>query len=127
MLIEELAEDAQDRAHLEVEISQARNQQLKELVEKMANDLDGPRLFLSTIIVLFSSKYGKGLLYATGKFAPRLLKVLKVSLDDEQVKSLERIKDAVKAGTVSEGDRVEMRSIAAEALQLNTEPTSEDV
>lgn len=100
----------------EDDLSQARIKLLQDLSDSMAKDSDGPRLFLSTVIALMSSKHEKGMFYATGKFAPRLLKTLKASLNAEHVATLERIKDAVKAGTVSEDDRVEMRTMAAKSV-----------
>jgi len=54
--------------------------------------------------------------YATGKFAPRLLKMLKNGLDAQQFTRLEEIKDAVKAGTVDDSMRAELRTLASTAL-----------
>jgi hypothetical protein len=99
------------------EIAQARKQRLVDMVKAMNTDIDGPRLFLTMVVVHFASKREHGIIYATGKFAPRLLKLMKLDLEDEQYKSLERLKDAVKAGNVSDEDRQEMRKIAAQALE----------
>jgi hypothetical protein len=107
------------------ELVQARNQQLVDLVKGMDMDTDDPRLFLTTVIVLFASKQKTGIIYATGKFAPRLLKLLKADLDEEQYKSLERLKYTVKAGNVSGEDRQEMRHIAAGAFKELTDTSAE--
>lgn len=93
------------------ETSEAQAQQLGSMVAAMEQDTDAPRLFLTTVLVLLAQKKNIGILYATGKFAPRLLKLLKANLEPELYKDLERLKEAVKAGSVTEDDRVEMRNI----------------
>lgn len=102
------------------EATQASAQQLASMVNAMADDTDAPRLFLTTVLVLLSSRRKGGTVYATGKFAPRLLRLLKADVEEEQYKSLERLKDAVKAGSVTDDDRAEMRRIAANALESST-------
>jgi hypothetical protein len=98
------------------ELTHTRKQQVTGMVHAMPTDTDSPRLFLATVLVLLACKHESGIVYATGKFAPRLLKVLKPDLDEEHYKNLERLKEAVKAGNVKEEDRSEMREIAARAL-----------
>lgn len=83
---------------------------LNDLTASMEKVTDGPRLFLGVVINLYATSHD-GVLYATGKFAPRILKLLKPSLEAEKYARLEGIKDAVKAGKVDESIREEMRSM----------------
>lgn len=69
---------------------------------------DGPLLFLTLIVFLFA-KHNAGVIYATGKFAPKLLKHLKSVLDGEQYAQLETWKEAAKSGTLSAEDREAMK------------------
>ncbi|KAF2265386.1 hypothetical protein CC78DRAFT_615946 [Lojkania enalia] len=73
---------------------------------------DGPILFLTLVIVLLA-KNNAGVVYATGKFAPKLMKQLKSSLDAEQYAQLEKWKEAAKAGTLTPEDKDKMRENAA--------------
>ena len=99
------------------EVATAEIEQLRGMVKTMDDDTDAPRLFLSAIIVLLALKKEIGIVYATGKFAPRLLKLLKPTLDEDAYARLEELKDAVKASKVTEEDKKEMRKIAADVLQ----------
>ena len=98
------------------ELGHATNQHLGRMVKSMADDDDAPRLFLTTVLVVLAQRNGNGIVYATGKFAPRLLKSLKTELAEDQYANLERLKEAVKAGRITDDDREEMRSIATGAL-----------
>lgn len=69
---------------------------------------DGPLLFLTLVVFLFA-KSNAGVVYATGKFAPKILKQLKSALDAEQYAQLEVWKEAAKAGTLSADDRDAMK------------------
>lgn len=71
---------------------------------------DGPLLFLTLVVFLFA-KHNAGVVYATGKFAPKLLKQLKTVLDAEQYAQLEAWKEAAKAGTLSAEDRDAMKKM----------------
>jgi hypothetical protein len=71
---------------------------------------DGPLLFLTLVVFLFA-KHNAGVVYATGKFAPKLLKQLKTVLDAEQYAQLEVWKEAAKAGTLSAEDRDAMKQM----------------
>jgi uncharacterized protein (UPF0147 family) len=71
---------------------------------------DGPLLFLTLVVFLFA-KHNSGVVYATGKFAPKLLKQLKTVLDSEQYAKLEAWKEAAKTGTLSADDRDAMKTI----------------
>lgn len=71
---------------------------------------DGPLLFLTLVVFLFA-KHNAGVVYATGKFAPKLLKQLKIVLDVEQYTQLETWKESAKAGTLSAEDRVAMKKM----------------
>jgi hypothetical protein len=110
----------------EKELVVAKREFMQEIVHSMEKDADGPRLFLGALTNIFVSKHD-GVLYATGKFAPRLLKFLKDDLDGERFKRLDEIKEAVKAGTMDDTMRKELRSLAkagAEAYEISlTEST----
>jgi hypothetical protein len=71
---------------------------------------DGPLLFLTLVVFLFA-KHNAGVVYATGKFAPKLLKQLKSKLDTDQYAQLEAWKEAAKAGTLSAEDREAMKKM----------------
>ncbi|KAJ4988946.1 hypothetical protein SVAN01_05570 [Stagonosporopsis vannaccii] len=69
---------------------------------------DGPLLFLTLIVFLFAKHYA-GIVYATGKFAPKLLKQLKAVLDVEQYAQLEAWKEAARSSSLSAEDRDGMK------------------
>jgi hypothetical protein len=95
----------------------------QEMVEDMRRDMhrrlsksppktaDGPVFFLTLVLVLWAKEYN-GVLYATGKFAPKLLKLLKGVLGEDMYEKLERWKEAAKAGTLSAEDKAEMVRMA---------------
>jgi hypothetical protein len=92
-----------------------KDKHLQGMVHSMQKDSDSARLFLSLVIVLLG-KYNDGVLYATGKFAPRLLKHLKPNLDAQQAVKLEQLKDAVKAAAVDQTMLDDIRAMAMLAL-----------
>ena len=65
---------------------------------------DNPAVFL-TLVILLHAKHYDGVLYATGKYAPKVMKLLKEKLDEEAYKELERWKDAAKSGSLTVEDR----------------------
>ncbi|KAJ8109210.1 hypothetical protein OPT61_g7629 [Boeremia exigua] len=69
---------------------------------------DGPLLFLTLVVFLFA-KHNAGVVYATGKFAPKLLKQLKPVLDAEQYAQLEAWKEAARSSSLSAEDRDGMK------------------
>lgn len=74
---------------------------------------DGPLLFLTLIIVLFARHY-PGVLYATGKFAPKLLKQLKSKLSVDAYEQLDKWKELAKSGALTTEDREAMIRMAEE-------------
>ena len=92
-------------------LSEGKTSLINSIVRSMQKDSDGPRLFLSLMTVLFS-QYKRGVIYATGRFAPRLLKLLKDDISVEQYSRLEELKDLVKSGQVTGADFAEMRELA---------------
>jgi hypothetical protein len=92
-------------------LTEKKSAQLKELIRGMKKDNDGPRLFLTLVVVLLANR-APGIVYATGKFAPKLMKLLRGELGEEQYERLERWKDAVKAGSLTTEDRAGMRALA---------------
>ncbi|KIW07828.1 uncharacterized protein PV09_01746 [Verruconis gallopava] len=99
------------------DLVQTRQRQLEDMVRGMKGDDDAPRLFLTMIIVMLATRKGKGIVYATGKFAPRLLKLLKSDLSDEQYSHLEKLKHLIKSGNVNDDDRAEIRKLTIEAFE----------
>lgn len=79
----------------------------------MQKDSDGARLFLATVLLLLSRQQ-EGLVYATGKFAPRLLKTLHRDdggVEEDTYKKLESWKDKVKTGKLDNDDKEAMRAL----------------
>jgi len=92
------------------EMPVVKTEYLQGIAQAMRKDGDGPRLFLGVVVNLFASRHD-GVVYATGKFAPRLLKLLKGDLDAGLFKRLEEVKEAVKAGTINDVMRTDMRGM----------------
>lgn len=92
---------------------EAKKALVDDMVRKMQKQKqsDGPLLFLTLVIILFAKQYS-GVIYATGKFAPKLLKQLKSSLGPEQYEQLERWKEGAKAGTLTSQDKEGMKQMA---------------
>ncbi|CAN9241561.1 unnamed protein product [Alternaria sp. RS040] len=82
---------------------------LRRLQKQKASD--GPVLFLTLVSVLYA-KQNDGVVYATGKFAPKLLKLLKGALGDEQFGKVEAWKEAAKSNSLSAEDRRGMAEMA---------------
>ncbi|KAI8937474.1 hypothetical protein NX059_005192 [Plenodomus lindquistii] len=72
---------------------------------------DGPVLFLTLVLILFA-KHNDVVVYATGKFAPKLLKQLKSSLPAEQYEQMEKWKEAAKTSALTAEDRAAMKDMA---------------
>ncbi|GME36654.1 Purine biosynthesis protein purh [Neofusicoccum parvum] len=90
---------------------------VRDMVRGMRKDADAPRLFLTLVVVLWARR-AEGVVYATGKYAPKILKLLKGDsggLEEEVLARLETLKEMVKAGGVGDGEKEEMRKMAAEA------------
>jgi hypothetical protein len=94
-------------------LEEAKRPLVEDMVHRMQKAKDPPTLFLLLIIVLLAKKFS-GIVYATGKFAPKLMKLLKLSLSEEQYGQLEKWKDAAKAGAVTAEDKDGMRALAGE-------------
>lgn len=82
---------------------------LRRLQKQKASD--GPVLFLMLVIILFAKHYD-GVVYATGKFAPKLLKHLKGNMEPEQYEKVERWKEAAKASSLTAEHRADMVKMA---------------
>ena len=91
----------------------AKQTMMSDMVRRMQKQKksDGPLLFL-TLVVLLLARHGSGIVYATGKFAPKLLKQLKPVVGAEQYAALEKWKDAAKSGSLNADDREEMKKMA---------------
>jgi hypothetical protein len=89
---------------------------VSDMIRKMQKkQADGPLLFLTLVIVLLAKQpQSVGVVYATGKFAPKLLKQLKHFLSAERYEQLEGWKEKAKAGTLTTEDKDNMMSLAGE-------------
>ncbi|KAL1640594.1 hypothetical protein SLS58_006789 [Diplodia intermedia] len=99
------------------DVEERKEAYVRDMVRDMQKDGDAPRLFLKLVVALWAKRAG-GVVYATGKFAPKLVKLMAKSEDEdgaEQVARLEALKDAVKAGSAGDEEKAEMRRMAAEA------------
>ncbi|KAF2856465.1 hypothetical protein T440DRAFT_382628 [Plenodomus tracheiphilus IPT5] len=86
---------------------------VNDLVRRMQKQKksDGPVLFLTLVLILFA-KHNDGVVYATGKFAPKLLKQLKAVLPAEQYEQIEKWKEAAKTSSLTVEDRAAMKGMA---------------
>tara|TARA_R110002003_G_scaffold122_7_gene11054 strand:- start:5260 stop:6717 length:1458 start_codon:yes stop_codon:yes gene_type:complete len=97
-----------------VSVAEYKEAMLKDLRRRMARlhkPADGPGLFLTLVVLLFA-RHHAGVVYATGKYAPKLLRLLKGVLETEEYARLERWKEGAKAGSLSGEDREGMRGMA---------------
>lgn len=101
--------EAPDQATLE----SAKQAMVNDMIRRMQKQRqsDGPVLFLTLVVILFAKHY-EGVVYATGKFAPKLLKQLKSVLQSEEYEQVEGWKEAAKSGTLSADDRAAMGKMA---------------
>ncbi|KAF2103923.1 hypothetical protein NA57DRAFT_70135 [Rhizodiscina lignyota] len=74
---------------------------------KAGKDKDGSTLFLAVVLILIA-RHNQGLLYATGRFVPRLLKLLKPSIGEAQYERLQVLKEEVKKGFLTPEQREEL-------------------
>jgi hypothetical protein len=95
-------------------LSAAKQSMLDDMLRRLQKQKasDGPVLFLTLVIVLFAKQSG-GMVYATGKFAPKLLKLLKGVLGEEQFAKVEGWKEAAKSNTLTAEDRRDMAEMAS--------------
>jgi hypothetical protein len=96
-------------ASLETAKQNMMDDMLRRLQKQKASD--GPVLFLMLVIVLFA-KHHDGVVYATGKFAPKLLKELKGKMESEQYGQVEKWKEAAKTSSLTAEDRADMVKMA---------------
>jgi hypothetical protein len=113
--LEKLNTQLEIQAYSKGDLINRRDAYLKDMVALMMKDGDAARLFIRLIIVLLARE-GEGALYATGKFAPKLLKVLKSHVEEADAVWLEQVKSSIKTGTVSDEMREDMREKAAASI-----------
>ncbi|KAH7405659.1 hypothetical protein DE146DRAFT_744022 [Phaeosphaeria sp. MPI-PUGE-AT-0046c] len=109
----------------DAELAKCKTSMQADMIRRMQKSAAGPVLFLTLIVVLFS-RHHDGVVYATGKFAPKLMKQLKARVGEEGYKRLEGWKEGAKAGSLGEGDRVEMRRVAEEGAMGEIEDLKEE-
>lgn len=93
-----------------VAIEDAKKAMMQDMLRRMQKQQkasDGPVSFL-TLVILLIAKHHSGVVYATGKFAPKLMKQLKTKLEPEQYERLEKWKEGAKAGSLTAEDRGDM-------------------
>ena len=85
---------------------------IQDMIRRMQKPkTDAPLMFLSLVLVLFSRNH-PGVIYATGKFAPKLLKQLKAQLSSDDYEEAERLKELAKTGKLAKDDRDRMVHMA---------------
>ncbi|KAI9769409.1 MAG: hypothetical protein M1840_004111 [Geoglossum simile] len=99
-------------AWTDVELEQRKAVQLREMANNMKKDEDGPRLFLALVLVM-QAAHRPGIVYSTGKYAPRLLKQLTDVMDTEKYAWMQKMKEAAKLGTMTPDEKTEIRAQAA--------------
>lgn len=114
--IASIVEKFDKKQSLEKMDTQAVEETKKALVQDMVRRMqkpktDAPLMFLSFILVLFS-RHNPGVVYATGKYAPKLLKLLKTQLSSEEFEQAERWKEQAKTGKLAQKDREQMIQMA---------------
>ena len=115
--VESALRSFRERLHLvepdDALIGGKKRQLVEEMTAKMRQTNDGPRLFLALIIIIIARDH-PGLIYATGRFAPRLLKQVGVgaTVDVDQLAELELFKTAAKAGDVTSDIKERMIAMA---------------
>ena len=97
----------------EEDIESLKQSQMKELAESMSRDEDPARLFLKLVLVLLA-RHRPGTIYATGRFAPKLMKQCASAMDEKENEWLKSMRDAARTGTMTTEDRVKMRSLASQ-------------
>jgi len=86
-------------------------QDMQRRMTKQQKSFDGPVLFL-TLVVILHAKHYPGVVYATGKYAPKLLKMLKSKLAEDEYEMLEKWKEGAKKGALGKEETEDMRSMA---------------
>ncbi|KAF2741530.1 hypothetical protein EJ04DRAFT_454081 [Polyplosphaeria fusca] len=92
-------------------LAEAKRASIDDMVRRMQKQSDGPLLFLTLILVLRAERRS-GVLYATGKLSPKILKDMKATLDTETYERLVKWKDSVRAGTLTLEDKKNMKETA---------------
>lgn len=93
----------------------AKRETIQDMIRRMQRaKTDAPSMFLSLVVVLFAKQH-QGMIYATGKFAPKLLKQLKTELGGEAYEQVEKWKDSAKAGSLSNEERMAMLQMVEQA------------
>ncbi len=106
-------------------LSHRKQTHILDLVRGMRKDGDAARLFLTLVVVLVARRRA-GVVYATGKYAPKLMRLLRDDGHDgddggEVYARLEAWKEAVKRGKVTAGEREAMRALAVEASAVRSD------
>jgi hypothetical protein len=96
----------------DTELEERKALQLREMANNMRKDEDGPRLFL-TLVLVIHAVHKPGIIYATGRYAPRLLKQSADFVHVEKYQRLQQMKEAAKSGGMTSEEKAEIRAMAA--------------
>lgn len=89
-------------------LAAAKEVMLSDMSRWMQKRNDGPTLFLTLIAFLLAESV-EGVVYATGKFSPKLLKVIKPAVSAEEYERLEGWKGMIKKDVLGEGEKKKMK------------------
>lgn len=92
----------------ETALAAAKEVMLSDMNRWMQRRNDGPTLFL-TLVAFLLAKCVDGVVYATGKFSPKLLKLIKPDVSVEQYAQLETWKGMIKGDSLTDEDKAEMK------------------
>jgi hypothetical protein len=90
---------------------------LSDMLRRMSKPSSSDPILFLYLVVILHAKYHPGIVYATGKYAPKLMKMLKGKLSDEDMQKLEAWKEGAKTGTLGKEGRAEMVGLASEAVK----------
>ena len=99
----------------EADLVEAKGAEIKSWLHVFRTDKNDARRFICAVLILYS-KQNEDLIYATAKFAPKLLRLLKELMDGDAYRTLETMKDGVKAGTVQADTANQVEQILKEAI-----------
>ncbi|KAH0543758.1 hypothetical protein FGG08_001940 [Glutinoglossum americanum] len=95
----------------DTELEERKAAQLREMATNMKRVEDGPRLFLTLVLVIHAA-HKPGIIYGTGKYAPRLLKQLAGNIQAEKYEWIQRMKEAAKSGRMTPEEKAGIRAMA---------------
>ncbi|KAF3930250.1 hypothetical protein ABW20_dc0105823 [Dactylellina cionopaga] len=89
------------------EITKAKKVEMQRELKTQLDKATDPSLMMLVVLILLFSELEDGILRATGKYAPKLLKILKPKMEEGEYQFLSSVKSAVIARTSVGGEDVE--------------------